>query len=405
MGKLSATNNLKATPSQARELALLIAVARVDLDPVEQNRISDLVAESLDWDLLLVLAERHNLEPLLFTHLHRYGAGLVPPEILQSLREECKSIARRSWILATRLQGISAHLQAQGIKHISYKGPLFAELYYGSCALRVSNDLDLIVRPSDLARVRKALGEIGFSDQNGLTSEQQAVSFRFGFEHPFHDATGVELDLHWRVVQKFKSRSLDMEGIWQRLRLARLFDSNVPTFCPEDMLIALCLHAGHHGWMQLSYFCDIAQLLRTHPTLDWNIVCSHLRDSNTRRLVYVCWRLLNRHWHAEIPEEMMARASADAHVSRLAHRVETEIWPSPVPELTTANLRWLLERSAGEDVLDRLSLLLGSIFQPAVEDFAAFRLPWILAPLYPLLRAFRLACKGAASLWKAEYSS
>jgi len=50
-------------------------------------------------------------------------------------------------------------------------------------------------------------------------------------------------------------------------------------------------------------------------------------------------------------------------------------------------------------------LLLGSIFQPAVEDFAAFRLPWILAPLYPLLRAFRLACKGAASLWKAEYSS
>jgi hypothetical protein len=226
---------LQVAFNRERAMALLIAIARIELNPSEQSHLQDLLSGPLDWDHLRVMAERHNLEPLLFTHLHRYGAGLVPPEILQSLREECKSIARRSWILATRLQGISAHLQAQGIKHISYKGPLFAELYYGSCALRVSNDLDLIVRPSDLARVRKALGEIGFSDQNGLTSEQQAVSFRFGFEHPFHDATGVELDLHWRVVQKFKSRSLDMEGIWQRLRLARLFDSNVPTFCPEDM--------------------------------------------------------------------------------------------------------------------------------------------------------------------------
>jgi hypothetical protein len=55
--------------------------------------------------------------------------------------------------------------------------------------------------------------------------------------------------------------------------------------------------------------------------------------------------------------------------------------------------------------MDRMSLLLGSVFQPAVEDFAMFRLPWMLAPLYPVLRALRLAGKGASSLWQATYGA
>jgi hypothetical protein len=185
--------------------------------------------------------------------------------------------------------------------------------------------------------------------------------------------------------------------MWKRVIMARLFDGEVPTFSPEDNLVALCLHAGHHGWMQLSHFCDIAQLLLAYPDLDWDIVSSHLGDSNIRRIVYVCWYLLERHWHARIPAEMMMRVAADAHVARLAHRVETEIWPSLAPALTTANLRWLMDRSAGEDLGDRLRLLIGSVFWPAIEDFAMFRLPPVLAPLYAVLRALRLACKGASS--------
>jgi hypothetical protein len=393
--ELSATNQLKAATNLERALSLLITIARVELDELERDRVADLLSGSLDWDALLVLAERHNLEPLLYQHLHRYGSGRVPANILERLRHECKTIAGRTFLLASKLQRISAHLYARGIDHISYKGPLFAEGYYGSCALRVSNDLDLIVRPSELSAVREVLAEIGFHDHNGLSHEQQEAAFRLGFEHPFHGPGGVDLDLHWRIVQKFKSRSLDMNGIWQRIQPANLFGAEIPTFCPEDMLVALCLHAGHHGWMQLSHFCDIAQLLRAHPRLDWNIVNSHLGDSNTRRLLFVCWHLLKKHWNAQIPDAMLIRISSDPHVARLAHRIETEIWPSPSPELTTASLRWLIDRSSGENGIDRSVLLLGSMLQPAVEDFAMFRLPWLLAPLYPLLRVYRLAAKAA----------
>jgi len=378
------------------ELTLLILVARVDLDPSQQDLLRSLLAGSLDWVSLIALAERHGLETLLFRHLHEHGRGLVPADFLRALDEECKRITRGNLILALKLQEVSSHLQLRRIAHIAYKGPLLAETCYGNLALRVFHDLDLIVPQSKLAETRDALTDIGFRDQYGLSRSQQAVSFRLGFEHPF-TAAGIDLDLHWRVVQKFKARGLDMDGIWGRVRQSQLFEREVPTFCPEDNLIALCLHAGHHGWMQLSHMCDIAQLLLTYPEMDWEIVESHLGDSNTRRLVFVCWHLLERHWGSRFPEQMMARAAADTHVARLADRVEQEIWPSIDPQLTTSNFRWMLERTAGEGLVDRFYLLMGSLFHPAIEDIVAFKLPRFLTWLYPVLRFGRLIAKAASS--------
>ena len=379
------------------ELALLITIARVELLPAERSALSDLLAGPLDWDYLLSLAYWHGLEPLLYLHLHSFTEETVPARVMLTLRENCKVIGGRNLILASRLKAVSAHLRAQQIEHIAYKGPLLAEVYYGNCTLRVFHDLDILVRPSRIEDVRDALVKIGFSDKYGLSASQQAASFRFGFEHPFTAVGGVDLDLHWRLVQTFKSRSLDMEGIWKRVAMVPFWGGEAPTFCPEDLLVVLCLHAGHHGWQQLSHMCDISQLFRKHPQLDWNIVDSHLGDSNTTRMVYVSLNLLEEHWEVQIPAVMRARISADPHVARLAGRIQTEIWSSPNPALTTSSLRWLLDRSAGEDLRDRLRLLLGSVFCPAVEDFELFRLPQSLAPLYPGLRVLRLAHKYALS--------
>ncbi|MGD0911744.1 MAG: nucleotidyltransferase family protein [Terracidiphilus sp.] len=380
-----------------RELALLIALATTELDRSRQRAIEDLLAGPLDWECLLSMAVQHGLEPLLFHHLHRIASHLAPSDIMQALRADCMSIAARNLILASNLKIISAHLRSRKIEHIVYKGPLLAETYFGNCALRVSHDLDIFVPPSELAVTRDALGEIGFRDKYGLNRAQQAMSFRFGFEHSFTAAGGIDLDLHWRVVQKFKSSSLDMEGIWQRATPARAWDCDLPTFCPEDLLVALCLHAGHHGWMQLSHICDIAQLLKRYPNLDWNIVRRHLGDSNTTRMVYVSLNLLQQHWEAEIPGDLIDAMLADPHVGRLTRRIQTEIWPSSKPALTTSSFRWLMDRSSGVNLVDRMRLFTGTLFCPASEDFEMFRLPEIFAPLYPGLRALRLAFKYTVS--------
>jgi hypothetical protein len=395
MGGVMTTATTPAAHIGSPELRLLLAIARADWDAGEQESRRNLLFQPLDWDYLVALAIRHGVEPLLALYLERHATAPTPPWVMEALRQECRTIARRNLVLAAALLRISAHLRSLKIEHIWYKGPLLAQVCYGDCSLRVARDLDIVVPEQKLEAARDALGEIGFTDQYGLTAAQQAVSFRLGFEHPFTAAGGLDLDLHWRVVQKFKSRSLDMAGIWRRVTMVRFMDGEAPTFCPEDTLVALALHCGHHGWTQLSHFCDIAQLLRVHPRLDWDIVCGHLGDSNSARLVYLCLHLVHRHWQATLPEEMKARISSDSHVARLADRVETEIWPSLEPVLTTSNLRWFLDRSAGLSAGDRMHLLAGSIFCPAIEDFQAFRLPPMLSPLYYALRPLRLVCQSA----------
>jgi Uncharacterised nucleotidyltransferase len=390
-----------SVPDCPPELSLLLAVANVDLIPDQQDRVCELLVGALDWQYLLDLANWHSLEPLLFFHLDRCAGQsapeVVPLEIMQSLREKCREIARRNLILTAKLQEVSTHLRSREIEHISYKGPLMAETFYGDLTLRESHDLDILVPPSKFAAAQEALAEIGFGDMHNFSAVQRAASLRWGFEYSFIAAGGLEVELHWRVVPRFISRSLDMAGIWRRLTLVRLFDCDVPSFCPEDSLVALCLHAGKHGWAHLSHFCDMAQLLVTHPQMDWDIVCSHLGDSNTARNVYVSLHLLEQHWSVEIPEGVKARTSADPQVTRVASRVQTEAWPSPRPALTQSNLHWLLERSSGEALGDRLRFLMGVAFSPTWGDFAKVDLPQILTPLYRGVRIWRVACEYGSS--------
>lgn len=383
--------------SRSPELELLLTIARLECSGDEQNRLRELVSGPLDWERLLDLASWHGLEPLLFFHLNQFAAGFVSPQALQGLCDKYKEVGRRNLILGSKLLAVSAHLRCRQIRHIAYKGPLLAELYYGDAAMRVSLDLDLIVPPQQVAATRDALGDIGFRDKNGLNATQQAAAFRFGFQHSFTAAGKLDLDLHWRVVPKFISPSLDMAGIWRRVCTARLFDGDVPTFCPEDLLVALCLHAGQHEWGKLSNFCDMAQLLLRHPELNWEIVRSHLSDSNTMRTVCVSLHLLYQHWRAQVPEEMLAKMAADPQVARLANRVRAEIWPAPESAPLPTNVGWLLDRTAGQSVRDRLSVLMGFAFNPTLEDFRVFRLPHIFAPVYPALRALRLARKYTSS--------
>ena len=379
------------------ETALLLAIARVELRPADREVLNEVLTGVLDWGHLLALAARHGLEPLLFHHLYAVSGGAVPESVLYALREECRVIAGRNMILASKLKGISAHLSARGVRHLAYKGPVLAEVYYGNCALRVFRDLDILVPAAELEAARRALEELGFRDKTGMSAAQLAASFRYGFEHSFTADGGLDLDLHWRVVQRFKAPAIAMDGIWKRAEMVNFLSGEVPTFMTEDLFVALCLHAGHHGWTQISHICDLHQILQFHPDFDWEIVLSHFGDSNTRRLVYACLYLLHECWGADLPEYLLSRIHSDPHIAKLARRVRTEIWTELSPRLTVSSLRWMLERSAGEQVGDRARLLAGNFFCPSAEDLETFRLPRVLASLYPGLRVLRLAYRYAFS--------
>ena len=169
----------------------MIAAARVELRPQDESAINDLLSAALDWNRLLTLATGHGIEPLLFHHLSKQPAALVPEKVMQTLRAGSRETAQRGMILASRLQGISDHLDARNIEHILYKGPLFAEAYYGNCALRVFHDLDVIVPPEKIVLTRNALAEIGFVDKYGLDADSASCVVPIWQPASVHSAGGT----------------------------------------------------------------------------------------------------------------------------------------------------------------------------------------------------------------------
>ena len=375
----------------AGELRLLLAASRVPFSSVDENSAQEIPGDAVDGDRLLGMAAWHGLAPLLLRYLEQQPNASLPDNVLPALRQSARQAALHNLALASELLSISRHLRAREIEHLAYKGPLLASHLYGTRALRVSADLDIVVPRQRLLPACQTLAELGFVDKIGFTSSQRAAAFRFGFEHTFSRG-GIDVDLHWRLVPTFVSPSLDERGVWQRAVEAPLFGAMVPTLCPEDLLLALCLHAGQHEWMHLSSFCDLHQMLILHPRLRWEIVRRHLGDSNTARTVLVSLCLLRKHWNSRIPEDFRERISSDSEVQRIANTVESNFWPaSDVPVPRDTSIGWLLQRTRREPWLDRLRYIAGIALNPTTIDYETFKLPRPLIALYPLFRGARLA--------------
>jgi hypothetical protein len=371
------------------EIGSLVDLARRAIDNSVQ--VPDFPA-TLDWNRLLFLSELHGLDAFLLRDLRR-SAVAVPEHVLNRLTRASSQVAPRNLALGRELLKLSSVLRIKGIDHLAYKGPALGQMLYGNLALRHSSDIDLLVHPEQAEFAIAVLKELGYEDKDRLNSRQIRAAIRYGAEHCLARA-GIDVDLHWRFAPAAVSRSLKVDHIWKRSIAVPLFGSELPTLCPEDLFVTLCLHASEHGWSQLSLFCDLGRLLAISPNFDWDIVHEHTEDENTRRAVDVTVLLLAESClGVAVPGSELRR---EMQVELLAAKVAGGFWPAPerAPHQET-NLGWIRERCRGERMKSRLQWIGGVVLTPTLADIKAVHLPAILTWLYPGIRMVRLLARHA----------
>ena len=378
------------------EFQLLLACSRYVLTPEQALLVRELAGADLNWDYLLTMANWHGVLPMLSRHLTANSAGL-PVAVSDLLRDHANRITCTNLALASTLIEISAAMHQAGIDCLPYKGPALALRLYDNIALRVSSDLDIVVRKEQVVEARDCLNRLGFEDGYGLGAAEQSAAFLFRPEHSFVRGK-VNVDLHWRIVSHFVSPDLRTELIWSRVKGMEMFGHEVLTFSDEDLLFVLALHAAQHEWLHLKWFCDIAELLRqTQTSLNWSTIRDHLVDRHTERCVLVSLEIVRRYWGVDIPPGFVDRLDCGAKLSAIATKVYSEFWPLPTDPTRTSRtgMRWLLERTQGQGWTSRARLAAATVFWPTVDDFQRFRLPRYLVWFYPALRLLRLFAKYA----------
>lgn len=369
---------------------LLLCVGGMKTDAVQVGDFAR--SGEFDWEYVARMAQRHAVLPLVCRALQTCARGAAPEEVRKTLFEKYRANSARNVLLAGELLRVTGLFESEGLGLLAYKGPALAVAAFGELSLRRFVDLDLIVRERDLARASRLLRTLGY-EPKGLTQEQESALA--GTQHAVtyaRDGGRLLVELHRDVAAKdFADVTLDEEA-WSRAVRVPVLGGTVATLSAEDLLLALCVHGTKHLWERLAWVCDVAGLVNSNPTLDWDAVFSRARGAHVERMLLLGLRLARALASAELPEEVLRKIKEDETAARLASDAARRMFdgaeykPAGFFRSVGFNLR---ARSRARERLRYFRFIL----TPTDGDLKAFALPARLSFVYYLLRPMRLLLK------------
>ena len=359
--------------------------------------LRELVRPDLDWDYLYRAAQRHGLLPLLHSHLH--GLAAVPADFRQRLQTHARANAVHNLQLGGELLQLLQLFDAHALPALPFKGPTLAALAYGNLALREFGDLDLLMPQSQLPRAKALLLERGYRVAYPLSPRQETAYLRTIRQLPLLRDDGCVVELHTALTPRAFRFPLETAGLWRRRGAVPVLGRPVPAPAAEDLLLILCMHGAKHRWVNLGWVCDVAELLRACPAIDWRAVLRRARQVRGRRLLLLGLDLARRLLGTALPAGVERQVRADAVVGSLARDVCRRLFAEKGEKAAGLASAWFHLR-VRERLGDGLAFAVSLALEPTPADWDAAPewLPW----RDYLRRPLRLAAKYARAMYPGD---
>jgi Uncharacterised nucleotidyltransferase len=210
---------------------LLAALRREDIVP----------PATIDWQALLELADSHGVLTLF---CKRYS-GKRPGAFVSRVHSQWIAAAS----LTSELEGLLEQFCLHGVEVLPLKGPLLAQVLYGSPGLRRSDDLDLLVQRQDFDKARSLLIDLGF-----------APVYQTDDYHQTFQRRDTCIELHFSVAPP-SSPAMDLDRVWERAPVVQFRGQTARFFANPDLLVYLVIHGVKHEFARLIWVLDAARAL------------------------------------------------------------------------------------------------------------------------------------------------
>jgi hypothetical protein len=303
------------------EIDLLLHSVHTSLNRYSIEHIRTLSKQAIDWVYLLRIAQEHGVAPLLFQSLKNVCPEVVPQNILTQLRTGYYITAGRNHLLTIELVKLLKLFTAHNIPTVPFKGPVLAISTYGNLACRQFDDLDILIHPSDVCKAKELLVSRGYQPDHRLQLSWEA--------HFTRAVDKITVDLHWGITPELSDKKaydpsfpLDLKRVWKRLRPIVIAEMSTQSFAPEDFLLIRCQDATkeyiRQHWPRLRWICDVSELIRTHPELDWEQLIERAQNLGSQRILYTFLRLARDLLGTPIPQHVQHKFQVDPQVNSLA---------------------------------------------------------------------------------------
>lgn len=378
------------------EAELLLACARSQVTTGRAADIPSIAQKKIDWERLLRLAKRHGGIPILYQALSTTCRQVVPPTVLDQLRDQYQALVQHNHALTERLLALLGLLQAENLPVLTFKGPEMAIVAYHDPTLRPFGDIDLLVEVQDVARASALLGSQGYQ----LKAECDWQLF-------FAKERGLGVDLHWKLGPEWLPPPGNFKDMWGRARQVAVGSTAVRSLATEDLLLVLAMLLTRDIMtrrQRLIQICDAAALLRNLPSIDWRSVLELSRNTGARRMLLFQVALAHTVLGLDLPPEMATSVRGDTMAHRLARQIGASLFaeadrqwdPSqsrPGPGFAGHSfLLQSLERPGDKAHYLRVVTpgLLRLAVSPTARDREFLPLPELFRSLYFLVRPVRL---------------
>jgi hypothetical protein len=346
-------------------------------------------AVGVDWARFLRVLTRQRVTGLAREALR--SAGVVPPpEVEQRLTASAKAGAVRGLALAAEALRLSRLLEAEGVPALFIKGAALAQLAYGSQVLKSARDVDLLVAPEDATRAFDLLrreGYVAVAPAGELSPAQMRLVFELHKDIELvHAARGLNLELHWRLVDN--PTLLRQVGVGSPAQDAPVLDGTLRTLGDAELFAYLAVHGASHCWFRLKWLADLNAWLASKRADE---IVGFYRYAETLgveacagQALVLCNRLLGfappQALQPALSRRRMRMLEAVALDAMVGPDAEVELARRPFGPFRTLPAQFMRGRGAGF-FLAQCRMLVQNL-----DDMLMYPLPRALHFLYPVLR-------------------
>lgn len=302
-----------------------------------------------EWDRLVRLARLGSVASVLHSRYEVSGAlDMLPAPVARQLRSERTVAEYRIRMTHWNLQHLAEVLGPLGTELVLLKGSAYVAQDAPWGRGRLTSDVDLLVRASEIGRAENALRAAGW--RFGEISDYDERYYReWSHELPplMHPERPQPVDLHHTILP-----------VTSRLRPVAdaLFDASVPlpgtvfrVLAPEDQVLHTCCHLFEDSdmWHQLRDLVDLDAMLRLgadRPDFDEGLAQSVARHGLHRPLHYGL-RYAHRFLGTPIPREAAREAARRARTTAATQAlmdalVVRSLLPAEPDRATRVSRRW-----------------------------------------------------------------
>lgn len=374
----------------------------------EPSTLAAAAARVTDWPRLIEQAGHEGLLGLLAARLTAARPSGVPREAMAELGRLRRLSAQRNLRMTGQLVRILELLERHGVEALPVKGPALAQDLYGDPTVRMSCDLDVLVRPRDAAAARRLLLGSGFEDEGSYNERLLRREAREGEVHLRRRDGEPMVDLHWRLTVGHSAREISADRLLAGARTIRLLGREVRSPGEADQLLLTALHGARHEWRPLELRLAVAVQVARLSAAAWPGLCAAARELGCLRRLLVGVAYACRPFPVAVPAEVLRGLACDPVAPGYARYLcrtaggaggaaggaDGGAGDGRRRALDHLATLWWRVRSEdrGRDAFDHL-VMRGLL--PSPEDWDAMHLPALLEWLYWPLRPARLLAKYA----------